>query len=657
MRWGVNIHPREQKCHSTEPALACFDVLSVSSAKGSYPIRWKELRLPLRMFCVNSHEGFDKRMFKLVLRRLKTFPSLRVPMGRTALVFDAGWLVVIPAAVWAIAELYMPVVSPGSSRSEAFEIAAAITAILLLSLVCHAVAHLAVARAAGAGVPSRIVMFPLGDVAQSWEPGPSAWHEAAVALAGPFLHVVLAGASYAVLAISGDGAVANAAFFLMIFNLLLAAVNLTPAFPFDGGRLVRVVCWGLMGDLPLGNRLARLLGMALPLILIGWGIFLWAEKTRVSSQSSSATFVVVGLIVLGLFRRVEEGKPAPPGEPRGERCAAPLPGAVGAAVVILSLASITASLVPTNYGLEAPGSALQVEPMVTMPQERRNPISGSFYLTTVIPQTPIILGEWVYGHFDRAIKIVPPEAIIPKDRTPQQYAREQFRVLQDSETLAKVVALRMAGFDVPGESIGVHVVSVVDGAPAQGILRAGDVIKSVDGKAVTTTSGLIDILKARSVGDIVRLSVLRDDETQTMDVKLGAPAEADGAPRIGISILPAITGYSFPFEVTIVPQKTAGGPSAGLMFTLTVYNLVTPEDLTRGHKIAGTGTIDVDGRVGPIGGVRQKVVAAERAGAEYFLSPEDNYADATAMARKIKVVKMTTAQEAIDFLKGLPPVE
>jgi len=98
-----------------------------------------------------------------------------------------------------------------------------------------------------------------------------------------------------------------------------------------------------------------------------------------------------------------------------------------------------------------------------------------------------------------------------------------------------------------------------------------------------------------------------------------------------------------------------GGPSAGLMFTLTVYNLVTPKDLTGGRKIAGTGTIDMDGTVGPIGGVEQKVAAAEAAGAEYFLSPVENYENARAVARHIQVVKIATVEQAVEFLHSLSP--
>ena len=106
--------------------------------------------------------------------------------------------------------------------------------------------------------------------------------------------------------------------------------------------------------------------------------------------------------------------------------------------------------------------------------------------------------------------------------------------------------------------------------------------------------------------------------------------------------------------IRIVPQKIIGGPSAGLMFTLAVYNMLTPEDLTSGRIIAGTGTINPNGTVGPIGGVQQKVVGAELRGAEYFLSPPQNYQDAKAMARNIKVIEVATAEEAIQFLQSLP---
>jgi PDZ domain-containing protein len=122
---------------------------------------------------------------------------------------------------------------------------------------------------------------------------------------------------------------------------------------------------------------------------------------------------------------------------------------------------------------------------------------------------------------------------------------------------------------------------------------------------------------------------------------------------LGITIQPAGFDVQLPFPVKIVPQKIVGGPSAGLLFTLTVYNMVSPEDLTGGRKIAGTGTINVDGTVGPIGGVEQKVAAAEAAGAEYFLSPVENYENARSVARHIQVVRIATAEQAVEFLHSL----
>jgi PDZ domain-containing protein len=141
----------------------------------------------------------------------------------------------------------------------------------------------------------------------------------------------------------------------------------------------------------------------------------------------------------------------------------------------------------------------------------------------------------------------------------------------------------------------------------------------------------------------------------TVQAPLIPPAKPGTSPHLGITIESAGMTYKLPFPVKIEPQKIVGGPSAGLMFTLTLYNRLTPDDLTGGRKIAGTGTINLDGTVGPIGGVEQKVAAAEAAGAEYFLSPPENYAAAAAVARTIKVFQVDTAEQAVAFLKSLPP--
>jgi PDZ domain-containing protein len=152
----------------------------------------------------------------------------------------------------------------------------------------------------------------------------------------------------------------------------------------------------------------------------------------------------------------------------------------------------------------------------------------------------------------------------------------------------------------------------------------------------------------------VKLDIQRGEENLQVSVPLMTPASPNDKPKLGIAIQSAGFDFKPPFPISIETQKINGGPSAGLMFTLTVYNLLSTNDLTGGLKIAGTGTINLDGTVGPIGGVKQKVFAAEGVGAIYFLCPVENYADAISVAKNIKVIKIATVEQAISFLHSLP---
>jgi PDZ domain-containing protein len=202
----------------------------------------------------------------------------------------------------------------------------------------------------------------------------------------------------------------------------------------------------------------------------------------------------------------------------------------------------------------------------------------------------------------------------------------------------------------------VLVVSVDPSSPAKALLKSGDLITALNGADVNTTTALINLIRAQLPHSVIHLAVERSKQQFQIALPLMEPAEPNGPPRIGITIDSAVSDISLAFPVKIVPQKIVGGPSAGLMFTLTVFNALSPTDLTGGRRIAGTGTINPDGTVGPIGGVQQKVAAAEAAGAQYFLSPPDNYLDALAVARHIKVIRIATAQQAVDFLRGLPTI-
>jgi PDZ domain-containing protein len=295
--------------------------------------------------------------------------------------------------------------------------------------------------------------------------------------------------------------------------------------------------------------------------------------------------------------------------------------------------------------------------MVRLPEQYTYPPGGSFLLTTVVSQTPITAGQWFLGLLTPAIRLVPPERIVPPDSTPQEIALRNHQMLTDSRQTATAVGLALAGYPATIRGQGVLVTSVLPDSPAKNLLEPGDIITAIDNQPVESTGDLTGYLRDLPAGPppTVQLRLQRADATasETVSLPLMSPAEPDLPPRIGITIDEAGFDIELPFPVEIVPQKIIGGPSAGLMFALTVYNLATPEDLTGGRIVAGTGTINPDGTVGPIGGVQQKVAGAELAGAEYFLSPPENYQDALAAARRIKVIEVSTAAEAVEFLHNL----
>jgi PDZ domain-containing protein len=393
------------------------------------------------------------------------------------------------------------------------------------------------------------------------------------------------------------------------------------------------------------------------MLLAIWGTILVMQQARFSWPNGAGTLLFAALIFLPLLRHPgwQWNRPAPPR--LGNRPVSIIVRGLVASLLIAGLLGITISLVPTNLGLEAPGIATDVTPMVDVPAEYRHPSAGQFLLTTVFSQTPITIGEWVVGQLSPVVRLVPPERIVPADETVQEVARRNFRMLDDSQMTAIAVGLQQAGYDATINGLGAMILAIMADSPAQNILQPGDVIVGVNGEPVETAAAVSAGLSLQAVQDSVQLQLERDGVPVTVTVPLLAPAEPEQPPRIGILLEDAGFETELPFPVGITPQKIVGGPSAGLMFTLTVYDLVTPQDLTGGRIIAGTGTINPDGTVGPIGGVQQKVAGAEFAGAEYFLSPSENFEDARTVARRIKVVEVASAAEAIQFLRSLPQAD
>jgi PDZ domain-containing protein len=585
--------------------------------------------------------------------KFKLLPGIVLKLGWIKLRIDVTWLLVATLMVWGIIGLYVPVMGVSVSDQQAWGVGAIILALSFVSLVVHVGAHFATARILQEKVPEDIPLYLLADPAQVWSRSKEAGREAVIALAGPIAQALLGAFAFYIWNLQLDPTVSLVAFFLAIFNLAIAAINLTPAFPLDGGRLVRSILAALLRQPARGTWLAKWSGFWLIIAMVTWGVVLVTQQTRLEWHAAAISFTHAGLLAVSLFltKTADNSDPEPHSDLRF-KC---IPRTIATALMILPLLLVTVSLMPLNYGLKAPGYTAPAESMIQVPVAYRHSSRGSLMLTSVIPQAPILIAEWLYAHLDRSVQLVPEEEIVPPDQTIQSQAEQGHRTLISSQTIAIVKGLRLAGYEVPETSEGVVVLSVLPDSPVSLVLTSGDLITRVDGQSIDSLTGLQELLRTKKEGEVLQLTILRSQQEWEVNVATLPPSQAGGPARIGIGAENYITGYSLPFPVTISSGKMIGGPSAGLMFTLAVYNLVTPGDVTQGWRIAGTGTIDLDGKVGPIGSVQQKVVAAERAGAEYFLAPAQNYQDALTAAGKIKVIKVASAEEAINFLRGLPP--
>nr|MDQ3879285.1 PDZ domain-containing protein [Actinomycetota bacterium] len=214
---------------------------------------------------------------------------------------------------------------------------------------------------------------------------------------------------------------------------------------------------------------------------------------------------------------------------------------------------------------------------------------------------------------------------------------------------AEQVALDALGLRGPD---GAKVVNVLDDTPAQGVIQKDDVITAVNGVHVGTTCDVTKELHSLEVGDKVVVTVRRGTRSHVLRGITTARSPIDNeSPFLGIQM----EEFVHPgFDILIDTGKIVG-PSGGMMFSLALYDALTPGDLTQGKKIAGTGTIDCNGTVGPIGGIEEKVAGAEAAGAEIFLAPESEADDARAAAGDIKVVSVKTFDDALQYLQSLGP--
>ncbi|MFC4784028.1 YlbL family protein [Nocardioides sp. MAHUQ-72] len=273
---------------------------------------------------------------------------------------------------------------------------------------------------------------------------------------------------------------------------------------------------------------------------------------------------------------------------------------------------------------------------------------GELRMTTVYVSQPrpakVTLAELMRDWVSPDDAVYPYKAVYAPDTTTEQNKREGAVEMVSSQDSAVAVALDELGYDVKPAT---EVLSVIDGSPADGKLQVRDIFVSVDGQKISSPDDVVKAVQGVQPGEVVDVVVRRDGKTTHVGV---TPEEKDGKPTIGIQLG---TGYEFPFKVSVNIDPAIGGPSAGLMFSLGIYDTLTPGSLTDGETIAGTGTVDGAGKVGPIGGIQQKIVAARDAGAKLFFVPPDNCKDALGAPNgDMRLVKATTMHDAVTALEA-----
>lgn len=333
-------------------------------------------------------------------------------------------------------------------------------------------------------------------------------------------------------------------------------------------------------------------------------------------------------------------------------------------IVLLLIIALYFIKLPFFY--TEPGDALELSSFVEI-EEGYEDAEGSFMLTTIsMARANSYL--YVWSKLLPYRELLPIENVKPIDETDEQYFNRQRLVMERSQENALMVAYQKAGKKVDIQYNGIVISSIIDGMPASEKLKSGDRIKEVDGQPIINVQQLNQLTASKQKGESVRLTVERKGEIFEIDIPLMPFPEhlAGSDERVGLGILYPMVDRTVTFEpkATIDAEKI-GGPSAGLMFSLEIYNRLVEEDITKGYQIAGTGEIDEEGNVGRIGGVHQKVIAAHKKGADIFFAPKEgnredsNYNIAKQIATKegmeMEIVGVDTFDDAISYLAQLEP--
>ena len=332
------------------------------------------------------------------------------------------------------------------------------------------------------------------------------------------------------------------------------------------------------------------------------------------------------------------------------------------ALTVALVVLLIITFLPTSYVIQRPGPVYNTlgtataadgtqVPLISVEGAETFETAGTLDLTTVqvvgnrerTPSWFELAAAWI----DPSKAVVPLSSVFPEGQSSDERNEQNATLMVDSQQEATAAALTELGYDVGST---VRVVELIEGSPAEGALEPDDVIVGADGTPIEQAETLREIIQGGG-GEAVELTVLRGGEEQTVSVTPEL-REINGEDTwvIGVTL---IHDYDFPIDVTI-QLDNVGGPSAGMMFALGIIDTLTPGELNGGEDVAGTGTIDAAGVVGPIGGIRQKLYGAREAGAEYFLAPAENCDEVVGhVPNGLRVFSTATLEESLTALQAI----
>ncbi|WP_328602409.1 YlbL family protein [Nocardia terrae] len=322
-----------------------------------------------------------------------------------------------------------------------------------------------------------------------------------------------------------------------------------------------------------------------------------------------------------------------------------------AALVPILVLGVVGSVVTVPFVALGPGPTFNTlgevegKQVVDVEGAEVKPTSGNLNMTTVSVRDKLNIFEAIGLWIDGQHGLVPRAEVYPPGQSRDEVDKSNQQQFKDSEDSAE-----LAAFNYLKLPTAVELANVADDGPAKDLLKKGDEIVSIDGKAVATTKDVVSAVSSTKPGTPVHIVVRRDSADQTVEVTVGARPDDSGKGYLGVT----------PNEISKGPVKVdfnlgeIGGPSAGLMFTLAVIDKLTTGDLSGGKFVAGTGTIDPDGKVGPIGGIQYKMIAAREAGAVTFMVPAANCNEAAQRTPEgLRLVKVENLSGAVQALQDI----